>query len=222
MTFVTFRAWAAALALTCLATAAGAASISNGSLTGPIDNDGVPPGWTIQAGSPDTNDVANNVGTAALPFGVAPTGPSPDGGTWVGIAADATSGFIERFGQSVSAFSVGQSYTLSWYMGNFGEGSGLGYTGANAIEVLLDGVSIGSGTTRAMGSSWFAESLMFTASAATHDIAFQPAGPARSYISIDGIALTSAVIPLPAPALLLGSAVLCFAALRRRAARRAA
>ncbi len=221
MPLASVRAWVAALALATLATSAGAASIANGSLAGPINNNGVPPGWTIQAGSPDTNDVANNVGGAGTAFGVAPAGASPDGGTWVGLGADAAGSFIERFGQGVSGFSVGQTYTLSWYMGNFGAASGLGYTGANAIEVLLDGASIGAGTTRAMGSSWFAESLIFTASAATHDIAFQPAGPARSYIAIDGIALTSAVIPLPAPALLLGSALLCFAALRRRGAGRA-
>src|SRR5204862_2300352 len=40
--------------------------LTNGSLTGPITNGGVPPGWTLLAGSPDTMDQNNNVGVSGL------------------------------------------------------------------------------------------------------------------------------------------------------------
>jgi hypothetical protein len=94
--------------------------VANGSLTGPIANGGVPPSWTLLSGSPDTMDQNNNVGVpGSTQFVVAPSGPSPNGGTWVGIGREGN-GFIERFGQSISGFTVGAQYIVSWYFGNFG------------------------------------------------------------------------------------------------------
>ena len=62
-----------------LAGAASPAGVVNGSLTGPIANGGVPPGWSVLANSPDTMDANNNVGvTGLLEFGAAPSA-SPDG-----------------------------------------------------------------------------------------------------------------------------------------------
>lgn len=73
-------------ALVAAASATASPVLLNGSLTGPIANNGVPSSWTILAGSPDTMDQNNNVGVVGLAdFGVAPAGPSPNGGTWVGI-----------------------------------------------------------------------------------------------------------------------------------------
>ena len=51
--------------------------LTNGSLTGPITNGGVPSGWTTLAGSPDTMDENNNVGGA---FGGFDDCGSPSGG----------------------------------------------------------------------------------------------------------------------------------------------
>jgi len=81
--------------------------VANGSLTGAITNGGVPPSWTLLSSSPDTMDQNNNVGVLGLTsFVAAPIGPSPDGGTWVGIGREG-SGFVERFGQTISGFAVG-------------------------------------------------------------------------------------------------------------------
>ncbi|ARE39384.1 hypothetical protein RGUI_1243 [Rhodovulum sp. P5] len=138
---------------------------------------------------------------ANTPFTVTPIGPSPDGGTWVGFAG----GFVESFGQTISDFTVGTTYELSWYAGNFGAETGPGYNGPNAIEVLLDGVSIGSGSVYSTGRLWFEESIEFTATATSSELAFRLLNSIDSYMSIDGIELTEvdADVPLPASVLLL-------------------
>ena len=178
------------------------ALITNGSLTGPIDNDGVPSGWVIISGSPDTMDENNNVGTGA-PFGVAPSGPSPDGGTWVGFGRNGS--FIETFGQLVNGLTIGTQYDLSWYQGNFGAAIGPGYTGPNAIEVLIDSSSAGSGSLLPLGPNWTTDSILFTATSTSHQIDFRLLNTTTSYLSIDGIAL----VPEPATLslLVLGSLV---------------
>ena len=167
--------------------------ITNGSLTGPISNGGLPPGWTILAPSPDTMDENNNVGVGTgAPFGIAPSGPSPDGGTWVGFAADGS--FREIFGQTVTGLTVGEEYEISWYAGNFGA---LAFVGTNAINVSVNGSSIGSGGVLPLASSWTAESLFFTATATSHDLSFGLFNADKAYLSIDGISLTATAAPPP-------------------------
>lgn len=173
--------------------------ITNGSLTGPIANAGVPSGWTTLAGSPDTMDETNNVG-AFVPFGATPSGPSPDGGTWVGFAAAGS--FYESFGQTVTGLSVGTGYDLSWYAGNFGARTGVGYTDVNAVEVFIDGLAIGSGDLLNLGPDWLAQSLSFTATSSSIDLSFRLLNTDASYLSIDGISLVEAGQSVPEPATL--------------------
>src|SRR5690349_9783338 len=140
-TSVKLKVLRAALALgVSYAGIADAATITNGSLTGLIVNGGVPTGWSMLTETPDTNDIKNNVGGLGS-YTVAPS-ISSDGGTWVGIGRSI--GFIETFGQTVGSFTLGSTYSLSWESANFGYET-FAYTGTNAIEVLLDGVSIGTG-----------------------------------------------------------------------------
>lgn len=153
--------------LTGPATAHSIPIVFNGSLSGPIANSGVPRGWRILSGSPDTNDANHNVGQSRTDFGADPD-PTPDGGTWIGLGR--VDDVIETFGQTRSGFDVGTSYTLIWFAGNFGF-TPPGYIESNAIEVLLDGVSIGSGPVLELGSGWFAQSVSFVATSDTHQIA---------------------------------------------------
>lgn len=165
-------------------------------------------------------DEGNNVGViGALTFVTLPIGPSPDGGTWVGIGREGN-GFVERFGQTVTGFTIGAEYILSWYFGNFGyNGVSPAYDGANAIEVLVDGTSVGSNALLPTARTWTAQSLTFTATAATQEISFRAASGNKSYISIDGITLADAGGGIPEPkAAFLAAGGLCVLALlgRRR------
>lgn len=185
--------------------------LTNGSLTGPIANGGVPSGWVVVTPSPDTMDENNNVGVPlpGAPFAISPSGPSPDGGTWVGFARDG--GFIESFGQTVGGLVIGQSYQLSWYVGNFGTSCCGVYDNPNRVEALLDGVSAGLGSTIALGSGWTYESISIVAAATTQLLSFHLGNTDRSYFSLDGIDLVAAqAVPEPATLALL---TLCLAGL---------
>lgn len=191
--------------------------LSNGSLTGPIFNGGVPSGWLVLAHTPDTMDETHNVGVTSVPFQSIPSGPSPDGGTWVGIARDGE--YVESFGQTVTGLASGATYELSWFAGNFGAATGPNYIGTNAFEVLIDGTPIGSGSPLASSSSWSSESLSFVAPAASLQLAFRLRNDTRSYLSIDGITLQAAATvttPEPTSLGLLVAGLLGLAGLRRR------
>lgn len=222
-----FTRLASALALSalfCLSGTAHAASIViNGSLTGSTVNMGTPDGWSILEGTPDTLDGGNNVGvTGATDFGVAPTA-SPDGGTWVGLGINGS--YVERFGQVLNGLSVGQTYTVSWFAGNFGlnrpdGASPIQYLGSNAIDVMLDGVSIGHGRTLSLSSNWLSESLTFTATSASQQLSFRLADTTKAYLSIDGIAVaaggTTPAIPEPSTWGLMGLGLIGLAFAKRR------
>lgn len=199
------------------------AQLVNGSLTGDITNAGTPPGWTTTSESPDTIDAAHNVGVPtglpySVPFGAIPNA-SPDGGTWVGMGSDID--FIESFSQTLNGLTLGGTYSVSWFAGNFGAAGPYGYVQPNAINVLINGLSIGAGSTHSIGSDWYAESASFIAGATSQTLSFQLATSAKSYMSIDGIAVT-AVSAVPEPetyAMLLAGLGLIGAVARRRNAK---
>ncbi len=196
------------------ASGAQAAIVTNGSLTGPIANGGVPSGWTVMLGSPDTMDASANVGVPGLgDFGAAP-GASPDGGTWVGMGSDV--GFVERFGQTLTGLTVGQTYSISWAAGNFGYSpTGFGYINPNAIAAMIDGSVVGTGGTLALSSNWMAQSVSFVASATTHQLAFQLATDAKSYMSIDGINVSAVPEPSTIALMLAGVGLVALRTQRR-------
>lgn len=184
----------------------------NGSLSGPITNSSVPTGWSVTSFSPDTMDENNNLGVSGLGLFNATPSPSPDGGTWVGLFMVGT--VVEKFAQTVSDFSIGQTYELSWYHSNFGYDVS---SGDAAIEVFVDGSSVGLGPSIALGTSWFSESLTFVATATTHTIEIGSLGPGQSYTGIDGIALTQ--VPEPSAFALLSLGLVGMAATRRQRSR---
>lgn len=193
--------------------------VVNGSLNGSIANMDVPTGWTVLEGTPDTMDPTSNVGVSGWhSFNVAPT-VSPDGGTWVGIGINGS--YVERFGQTLSGLSVGQTYTVSWQAANFGiNNQDSSYLGSNAIGVMLDGASIGHGATLGLSSSWHTESLTFVATSASQLLSFRLANTDKAYLGIDGISVklggVAPAVPEPSTWALMAMGVVAVGALRRR------
>ncbi len=180
------------IALVCLSYAniANSALISNGSLTGNVGIGTTPSGWTINSFSPDT------LSATSQPFGIdVNPGDSPDGGTWVGLARN--SNVFESFGQDVSGFTIGQTYSISWYNTNTACCSG---TFSAAAEILfdLDGATVFAGSTIAADGMWYQETYNFVATALTHTLDFRLDVGTEAYLGIDGIAL-SLVSDVPAP-----------------------
>lgn len=182
--------------------------IINGSLTGPLANSGVPSGWSITSPSPDTND-ATNAANAGNIYDV-PASLSPDGGTWVGVARNAS--FIESFGQLVTGFTVGEQYELTWFNAHFGTAN---YIGDNSFSALIDGVSIGEGSSLSLDTNWLQESIIFTASATSHQLDFQLAYDAKAYLQIDGIVLEGlTTVPEPSTLIIFALGMIAVAARR--------
>lgn len=207
---ILFKKFLLIIAIACVSFSTVAQSIDNGSLTGPVANAAVPSGWSSLLESPDTNDENNAAGLALDPatiiWGVTPSGPSPDGGTWVGFAASDVGPFQESFGQTVTGLTIGVEYEISWYAANFGAILNNGtdeYLQVNEVDVLIDGTSTGTGGPLPVSPDWVSQSLTFVATAVSHEIAFQPSTLVKSYLQIDGIALSLSsappVTPPPAP-----------------------
>ena len=211
---------ATAVALVCAFAAQAAPTlVSNGSLTAETVNNGVPAGWVTLLGTPDVMDAFNNVGVPNTQrFGMAPASASPDGGTWVGLGVNTEQNYAERFGQTLNGLTIGQTYQVSWFEGNFGyDYSSVSYLGSNAIEVLLNGVSLAKGKTLGLGANWSSESFSFVATSSSVQLAFQLAGLEKSYLSIDGIAVTTAApVPEPSTYALMGLGLVGLSLVARR------
>jgi hypothetical protein len=118
---------------------------------------------------------------------------SADGGTWVGLGIHGS--YVERFGQTC---------TVRWFSGNFGLDCTSGNEpieclGANAINVMLDGVSIGQGATLGQSPNWLGGSLTFTATAAIQQLSLKLTHATQACLSIDGIAVTTESPAAPEP-----------------------
>lgn len=187
---------------------ANAATLINGSLTGPTGSGIVPTGWSINSITPDTTSST----TQPFAFNVNP-GDSPDGGTWVGLARGTT--VFESFGQTIADFVIGTTYTLSWYATNTGCCNG-GYSAAAEILSDIDGTTMFTGSTLTSDGNWYQESYSFTATSTSHRLDFRLAKGAQAYMGIDGISLTVSQVPLPASLPLLAFGLASFGLLRRR------
>lgn len=187
--------------------------VTNGSLTGPVGNMLVPTGWqngvsgTTDPSTVDTIDTTHNTGIAGFGFAAAPS-TSADGGTWVGLANN----FAlqkEKLSQVISNFIIGNIYTLSWYDANFGinqtfpnTDSAVIYNSNNSILASLTGTNSNfafTGTQSILGNGWNKNTFTFTPTETQYTLVFSSATSAKSYLSIDGISITTDVTAVPEP-----------------------
>lgn len=163
-------------------------SIQNGSVTGsPAANSGIQnglaPPWSRCNFSPDLCDVGR---PSYLTTSAVTPAPSPDGGTWLGVAALGECAETFIFG-----LTPGQSYTLYFCGANFGTGSS--YNGVLAEPQITVGASVQSFSIPQAASVWTAYSMNFTANATTMMLQVtHPSGP-NAYASLDGFNLTGNV-----------------------------
>ena len=206
----------AAATLSCAPVAA--ATVTNGSMTGPEAAFRAPAGWTI-TGTPDTRS-ADDTGGAFL----ANPGVSPDGGTWAMLGSEGRS-FTEGLSQTVSDFIVGATYEVSWYISNPGCCASVAvanYDATNRISFLLDGSVVYGGTSIPLGTGWLRESYGFTATSTSTRIGFLLGSGVRSYLALDGVTISEVSdVPAPAAPLLLFAGVAGMIVVRQRQRRTA-
>jgi len=184
------------------ASTASAQSITNGSLTGLPTVSSPPAPWYNWQFTPDTVDSLGPFNNTITPWTA-----SPDGGTFVrgngSVFVDS-----EAFAQVVTGLTIGQAYSVNVFQTNLGlelpsVGSWLGEDGYWSLVVdgsLEDSTSVISKQAFASDAIiWSADSLNFTATSTSHELAFvsrsvQPNG-ITAYMGIDGLRLQ----PVPTP-----------------------
>lgn len=159
------------------------AGLINGSLTGAVGAGSVPAGWTINSITPDTTSAASQ----PFVFNVNP-GPSPDGGTWVGLARN--NSVFESFGQTVTDFIIGTTYNLSWVVTNTGCCSG-SFSAPAEILFDLDSTTLFTGATHSQDGIWHQEAYSFVATSTSHTLDFRLTTGAQAYMGIDCIFLAA-------------------------------
>jgi hypothetical protein len=186
-----------------------AQAVSNGSVTGsPAGNSGIGANraapWSVCQFSPDLCDP----GQASYIAGsqVTPVA-SPDGGTWLGLAAMSPIGATECAQTTITGLTIGQSYTLYFCAACFGTGSSI-CNNSPATPSVTVGATTQLYTIPMAASTWVACSLPFTATASTmtleakHSSTF---GAYYAYAGVDGFSLTT-----PCGAILLPIKLLSF------------
>ena len=206
-----------------------AQSFVNGSLTGTPGEATIAPGWTAVSFTPDLNNTGILQSTSGYAFVGTPVS-SNDGGTWQNLAA--SRGFSldgitvppqsEAFSQTVTGFSVGSSYTLSFEYANQHISSDMFvFDDPGAILMQIDGGLTASTTLSTPADfSWTKASESFVATQATHTFTFrgQSSGPGPTvnsvgaYMAIDDISF----VPEPAMISMVGPASFLFLTRRRR------
>ena len=116
---------------------------------------------------------------------------SPDGGTWLGLAA-----LVECARTTITGLTVGNTYTLYFCGACFGTGTSI-YNGSPANpRIIVVGSATMIPSIPMVASTWNRYSLVFVAAAATQTLQCDhPTG--TSYASLDGFSLSSSAVCKP-------------------------
>lgn len=160
-------------------------AVTNGSVTGaPVGNSmitsGSAAGWSTASGSPDLCNVTfPNYTTTS---GLTPC-PSPDGGSWLGIAAISAG---EKAQTTITGLTVGNVYILAYYGSCFGTGSTL-FNGGPATPEICVGTTCQTISIPKVACVWNNYTLTFTATAATMSLTANIISTTNSmYANLDG------------------------------------
>ena len=174
-----------------------AQTITNGSVTGsPAANSGInngnAPGWSRCNFSPDLCSVSfpSYSGNSSVT-----TAPSPDGGTWLGMAS-----LAECAETTITGLTVGANYTMYFYGANFGTGTTIFY-GGPAMPVISVGSTSQTFSIPQAANTWNLYSMNFTADATTMvlevvapNVSGSYSNAGSFYASLDGFTF---IQPLP-------------------------
>ena len=159
----------------------------------------MPQGWLNLAISPDW--AAPGFDT---PFAPTMT-TSPDGGNWIMGYSDVSVAESVGVAISVTGFTIGLTYELSFYQAHNSSNSSFGAAGA--WDVSMFGTTQSSPLLVDVGDNqvWSLATLQFGATAETSNLVFN-VGTADTGISLDGVSINEVSAPIPEP-----SATLLFA-----------
>lgn len=165
-----------------------AQTVTNGSVSGgPVGNSQIQnaSSWIDCGGSADLCDVSFPSYSGNSSVAVA---PSPDGGTWAGIASISAG---ECASTSITGLTVGQTYTLYFCGANFGSGTSI-FNGSPATPRVCVGATCQTYSIPMVASTWNSYSLTFTATASTLTLElFYSSSNNFAYASLDGFNLVS-------------------------------
>lgn len=160
-------------------------AVTNGSVTGaPVGNSmissGSAAGWSTASGSPDLCNVGfPNYSTSV---GLTPCA-SPDGGTWLGIAAISAGEMAQT---TITGLTVGNTYILAYYGSCFGTGTGI-FNNGPAIPQICVGATCQTISIPRVACVWNNYTLTFTATAATMNLTARNISTSNTtYANLDG------------------------------------
>jgi hypothetical protein len=157
---------------------------------------------------------------------------SEEGSNWLDLTGISSNSDLEGVQQSVATIA-GDSYTLSFFIGNVNNTNALGFNFGvtSTVDVFANGISIGSFTNSCVSCTttqgWQPFSTTFVANSPSTTLFFRNADPSTDNDNgLDNVVLTdngpSAVAAVPEPTtIVLGSAGLIGAGVRRWRQRRA-
>lgn len=174
-------------------------TVTNGSVTGTASNSGInagnATGWSGCSYSPDVCDITRP--SYVTTSQVTPC-PSPDGGTWLGLASMSPAGATECAQTTITGLTIGQSYNLTFWAACFGTATSICNNSPATPTVTVGGVTSQMYTIPMAANTWVACSLPFTATATTMALEAKHSsiyGGYYAYVGLDGFTFGS--VPLP-------------------------
>lgn len=169
-----------------------AQNFENGNFEIAIDFPETAESWDISEGSPDLHTIP--VLFDSFTFTAAGASPSPAGGNIISIYQDPLGFYTEGIQQEVSGFTIGETYTISYYEANFGPCSNVCYLTEGQINVIIDNTdTYTSGNLLEVDDNWKNGCVTFVAENTVHTIKFEAeclsALGAGSWMQLDNVVI---------------------------------